>query len=70
MQILGFIIIVVGLVLIIVGKNLARSLPPDYQEQEDDNFLELLQGMGSLLAKGGIVFCVAGILCIIAGMLA
>lgn len=69
MNILGIIIMVVGMALVIVGRNMGRYLPPNYQEEEEDGFLPLLQSMGSLLAKGGIVFCVVGIICILSGML-
>lgn len=68
MSILGIIVMVVGIALVIVGKNMGRYLPPNYQEEED-GFLPLLQSMGGLLTKGGIVFCVVGIICILSGML-
>ena len=65
MSILGIIVMVVGMVLVIVGRNMGRYLPPDYQAEEEDGFLSLLQSMGSLLTRGGILFCIAGIICIL-----
>lgn len=65
MKILGIIMIVVGVALLIVGRNVANSLPPNYQEEEDDGFLKLLQGMGKMISVAGIVFGLVGILCLI-----
>ncbi len=67
MGILGIIMIVVGVALMIVGRNVANSLPPNYQEEEDDGFLRLLQGMGRMLSVAGILFILVGILCLIFG---
>lgn len=67
MGILGIIMIVVGVALMIVGRNVASSLPPNYQEEEDDGFLRLLQGMGRMLSVAGILFILVGILCLIFG---
>lgn len=63
MQILGIIILVVGIVLFIVGKNLTRYLPPNYQENDEDGFLQLLKSMGKLVCGGGIVFLAIGLIC-------
>lgn len=68
MQILGIIISVVGVVLLIVGRNVDKYLPPDYQKEEDDGFLQLLQSMGRLLGGAGIVFLVIGIIMILSGI--
>lgn len=68
MQILGIIISVVGVVLLIVGTNVDKYLPPDYQKEEDDGFLQLLQSMGRLLGGAGIVFLVIGIIMILSGI--
>lgn len=62
MQILGSIISVVGVVLLIVGRNVDKYLPPDYQKEEDDGFLQLLQSMGRLISGAGAVFLVIGII--------
>lgn len=67
MGILGIIMIVVGVALMIVGRNVANSLPPNYQEEEDDGFLRLLQGMGRMLSVAGILFILVGIFCLIFG---
>lgn len=67
MGILGIIMIVVGVALMIVGRNVANSLPPNYQEEEDDGFLRLLQGMGKMISAAGILFILVGILCLIFG---
>ena len=40
MEILAIIVILTGLVLLIVGRNVPKYLPPNYQE-EDDGFLQL-----------------------------
>ncbi len=69
MNILGIIIIVVGAALILVGRNLGRHLPPDYREEDGDGFLALLESMGNLLAKGGMIFCGAGLICILVALL-
>lgn len=68
MQILGILVIVVGVVLILVGKNVAGYLPPDYQDGED-GFLQLVQSMGQQLRRAGLVFLAAGAVCIVAGFL-
>lgn len=67
MDILGIILIVVGVALMIVGRNVANSLPQNYQEEEDDGFLRLLQGMGRMLSVAGILFILVGIFCLIFG---
>lgn len=64
MAILGIIMIVVGLTLMIVGRNVANNLPPGYQE-DDDSFLQLLQSMGNLLKGAGVVFIITGLGCIV-----
>lgn len=68
MQILGSIISVVGVVLLIVGRNVGKYLPPDYQKEEEDGFLQLLQSMGRLLGGAGVVFLVIGIIMILSGI--
>ncbi|MCI8508863.1 MAG: hypothetical protein HFJ06_09915 [Lachnospiraceae bacterium] len=68
MQILGSIISVVGVVLLIVGRNVGKYLPPDYQKEEEDGFLQLLQSMGRLISGAGVVFLVIGIIMILSGI--
>ena len=68
MQILGSIISVIGVVLLIVGRNVGKYLPPDYQKEEDDGFLQLLQSMGRLISGAGAVFLVIGIIIILSGI--
>lgn len=64
MQILGIILVIVGLVLFVVGKKLPAYLPPGFQQEEEDaDLYELLQGMGKMLSGIGIVFLVAAIVC-------
>ncbi len=65
MQILGMIIIVVGIALIIVGKRVAGYLPPDFEEDSDDGFMQMLLSMGKIIMYAGIVFIVAGILFVV-----
>lgn len=65
MQILGIIVMVVGVVLFMVGRNLDRYLPPDYQSEEDDGFLQLLQSTGRMIRGAGVVFLIAGIVCVL-----
>lgn len=64
MMILACILIVTGLVLLVVGRNVTRYLPPDYQN-EDDGFRQLLQTMGNLIKGVGIVLLLAGVVCLI-----
>lgn len=61
MDILGIIIIIVGIALILAGRLTSRSLPPNYDANEDQGFLELLQSVGKMLAIVGIVFILGGI---------
>lgn len=63
MEILAIIVIITGLVLLIVGRNVPRYLPPNYQE-EDDGFLQLLQTMGNLVKDAGVVLLVIGVACL------
>lgn len=64
MQILGIILVIVGLVLFVVGKKLPDYLPPGYQqEKEDADMFEMLKSMGNLLSGTGVVFLVAAIIC-------
>lgn len=65
MLILGIIILVVGITLLIVGKNVARSLPPNYQGEESDDFLGLLLSTGKLIGGAGVIFLVVGVICIV-----
>ena len=67
MQILGVIIIITGLILILVGRNVAISLPANYQNDENDDLPQLLQSMGKLIKGAGIVFLVAGAVCVLVG---
>lgn len=67
MQILGIIVIVVGVALFVVGKNMHRQLPPNYEE-EDDGFLQLLLSVGKMVSGAGIVFVVIGLIFIILGV--
>lgn len=69
MQILGSIIGVVGVVLLLVGRNVDKYLPPNYQREEDDGFLELLQSMGKLISGAGAAFLVIGIIMVLSGIL-
>lgn len=64
MQVLGIILLVVGMVLVIVGRNVGRYLPPGYQDEED-GFLQLLQSVGNLVSGIGIVFLIMGLLCVL-----
>lgn len=68
MQILGIIVLLTGLVLILVGRNLPRNLPPNYQNTEDDGFLQLLESMGKLVGGAGIVLIVVGVVCMLLGL--
>ena len=63
MEILAIIVIITGLVLLIVGRNVPRYLPPNYQD-EDDGFLQLLQTMGNLVKGAGVVLLVIGVACL------
>ena len=67
MGVLGIIMIVVGVTLLIVGINVANSLPPNYQQEEDDGFLKLLQGVGKMISVSGVLFILVGILCLLFG---
>lgn len=67
MGILGIIMIVVGVTLLIAGRNVANSLPPNYQQEEDEEFLKLLQKVGKMLSAAGILFILVGILCLLFG---
>lgn len=69
MQILGIIVLVVGMALLIVGRNVDKHLPPGYQGEEDDGFLQLLQSVGNLVSGAGIVFLIIGLLCILIGVM-
>ncbi|MCM1157992.1 MAG: hypothetical protein NC300_04620 [Bacteroidales bacterium] len=69
MQILGIIMIIVGAALMIIGKNVVRSMPPGAEQDEDDGFLQLLQGMSRVLFTGGLFFCGAGVICVLIGVL-
>lgn len=68
MQILGVIVLLTGLVLILVARNLSRYLPPNYQETEDDGFLELMQSMAKLVGGAGAVLLVIGGVCVLVGV--
>jgi len=68
MQILGIIILVTGIVLIVAGRNVSGNLPPNYQNTEDDGFLQLLQSMGKLVGGAGGILIVIGIICIVIGL--
>lgn len=62
MQILGFIIIVVGIALVIAGKKVAGYLPPGFEEEADDGFAQMLLSMGKILMYAGTAFIAAGII--------
>jgi len=64
MVILGLIMIVVGIALIFVGKNVTSYLSHNYQGG-DDGFPELMKSMGNLLAVAGVIFIIAGCICIL-----
>lgn len=49
----------VGLVLLIVGKNVSQYLPPNYSG-DDDGFLELMRTTGMVIRIVGVVLLVAG----------
>lgn len=55
---------VVGLALLVVGKNITRYLPPNDQGDEGDEFLQLLQSVGKLLRGVGIAILVIGLVCL------
>ena len=63
MTILGMIMIVVGIVLIFVGKRVTSYLPYNYQDG-DDGFPELMKSVGHLLNMAGVIFLIAGCICI------
>lgn len=65
MKILGIIIMVVGIALILAGRNVAGNVPPDYQGEDDGSFLKLLQGVGKMLSIAGVIFLLAGLVCCI-----
>lgn len=65
MKILGIIIMVVGAALILAGRNVAGNVPSDYQGEDDGSFLELLRGMGKMLSIAGIIFLLAGVVCVV-----
>ena len=65
MAILGYIIIIVGIALVLVGRLTKRSLPPDYSAESDDGFSDLLSGVGKGIMVIGIIFIIGGIVCII-----
>lgn len=67
MQILGIIILVTGIVLILAARNVSCKLPPNYQDTEEDGFLQLLQSMGKLVGGAGGILMVIGIICIVIG---
>lgn len=55
--------IVVGIALLIVARNVIGSMPPNYQNDDDGSFIQLLQGMAKLLSIAGILFLLAGVGC-------
>lgn len=64
MVILAGIMIVAGLVLLMVGKNVSQYLPPNYNG-EDDGFLELMNITGRVIQVAGAVLVVIGVLVIV-----
>lgn len=64
MLILGIIVMATGVALILVGRNVAGSVPPDYHG-EDDGFIKLLQRTGKAIAGLGVAFVLAGMGCTI-----
>lgn len=64
MQILGIILVIVGLVLFVVGKKLPAYLPPGFQQEEEDaDIYEALKNLGNVLSGMGVLFLVAAIVC-------
>lgn len=63
MKILGIIVIVVGIGLLFAGRITSRSLPPNYQEEQEDGFLELITTVGKVISGIGILFILGGIMC-------
>ena len=61
-MLLAGIVFLIGIVLLIVGKNVTNYLPPNYC-QSDDGFVELMKMTGSMIKSIGIIFfVVAGII--------
>ena len=63
MNILGVLIIITGLGLFFAGRITQKSLPPNYDRASDEDFFELLSGVGKTLEIAGGIFVVAGIIC-------
>ncbi len=63
MEILGIIVIVTGIGLLFAGRITSRSLPPDYREEQEDGFLELLKTVGNVISAIGILFILGGLVC-------
>lgn len=64
-MLLAGIVFLIGIVLLIVGKNVTNYLPPNY-DQSDDGFVELMKMTGSMIKIIGIIFLVvAGIMVVI-----
>lgn len=64
MLILAVILIVTGMVLLIVGRNVVKYLPPNVQT-EDEGFLQLLQTMENLVRAAGFVLLFLGAICLL-----
>lgn len=63
MKILGILLAITGAALFFAGKITAGSLPPNYSDDGDDGFLELLIRVGSFLKAIGGLFVIAGVIC-------
>lgn len=68
MLILAVILIVTGMVLLIVGRNVVNHLPPGVQT-EDEGFLQLVQTMENLVRAAGIILLSLGAVCLLISVL-
>ncbi|MDO5154376.1 MAG: hypothetical protein Q4D51_00280 [Eubacteriales bacterium] len=67
-MILAVIVAVVGIVLMIVGKNVTHYVPPNFNGT-DDGFIDLMKMTGSVLRIAGIVIVAIAIVLGIATVL-
>lgn len=68
MQILGIILLITGAVLMLAGRNVAGSIPPHYDANEDDDFRALLGQVGKFLKMIGVLLIIGGMICIAIGI--
>lgn len=61
MQILGFIICIVGIALIVVGKNISRSFPAESRNDEDELLTDMLKSLEKGFGIGGGIMILIGI---------